>query len=95
MAEGRSADIRNQRFAPIADKAMATWEHLRQQSNVTLGTIELAGSEEPASSDARRHGRRRRRRGARRDEPGRAALAGAEPVPAARHPAPKARSGSW
>ena len=39
-----SADIRNERFAPIADKAMATWEHLRQQSNVTLGRIELAGA---------------------------------------------------
>ncbi len=39
-----SADIRNQRFAPIADKAMAMWEHLRQQSNVTLGKIELVGA---------------------------------------------------
>ena len=39
-----SADIRNQRFAPIADKAMATWEHLRQQSNVELGKIELVGT---------------------------------------------------
>lgn len=39
-----SADIRNERFAPIADKAMATWEHLRQQSNVSLGRIELAGA---------------------------------------------------
>ncbi|MFA5910375.1 MAG: AAA family ATPase [Vicinamibacterales bacterium] len=39
-----SSDIRNQRFAPIADKAMATWEHLRQQSNVTLGKIELVGA---------------------------------------------------
>jgi len=39
-----SADIRNQRFAPIADKAMATWEHLRQNSNVALGRIELAGA---------------------------------------------------
>jgi recombinational DNA repair ATPase RecF len=39
-----SADIRNQRFAPIADKAMAIWEHLRQQSNVTLGKIELVGT---------------------------------------------------
>jgi predicted ATPase len=38
-----SADIRNQRFAPIAEKAMATWEHLRQHSNVTLGKIELVG----------------------------------------------------
>ena len=39
-----SSDIRNQRFAPIADKAMKTWEHLRQQSNVTLGKIELVGA---------------------------------------------------
>jgi hypothetical protein len=39
-----SAEIRNQRFAPIADKAMAIWEHLRQQSNVSLGRIELAGA---------------------------------------------------
>lgn len=39
-----SAEIRNQRFAPIADKAMATWEHLRQQSNVSLGRIELVGA---------------------------------------------------
>jgi energy-coupling factor transporter ATP-binding protein EcfA2 len=39
-----SAEIRNQRFAPIADKAMATWEHLRQQSNVALGRIELVGA---------------------------------------------------
>ena len=39
-----SSDIRNERFAPIADKAMATWEHLRQQSNVSLGRIELAGA---------------------------------------------------
>ena len=39
-----SAEIRNQRFAPIADKAMATWEHLRQQSNVELGRIELTGA---------------------------------------------------
>jgi recombinational DNA repair ATPase RecF len=39
-----SADIRNERFAPIADKAMATWEHLRQQSNVALGRIELVGA---------------------------------------------------
>ncbi len=39
-----AAIIRNDRFAPIADKAMATWEHLRQQSNVALGRIELAGA---------------------------------------------------
>jgi len=39
-----SAAIRNERFAPIADKAMAIWEHLRQQSNVVLGRIELTGA---------------------------------------------------
>jgi predicted ATPase len=39
-----SGEIRNERFAPIADQAMATWQHLRQQSNVELGRIELAGT---------------------------------------------------
>ncbi|MEO8681289.1 MAG: hypothetical protein ABI665_19725, partial [Vicinamibacterales bacterium] len=39
-----SSEIRNERFAPIADKAMAAWEHLRQQSSVTLGKIELVGT---------------------------------------------------
>jgi predicted ATPase len=39
-----SAEIRNERFAPIADQAMATWQHLRQHSNVELGRIELAGT---------------------------------------------------
>jgi recombinational DNA repair ATPase RecF len=38
------ADIRNQRFAPIADQATATWQFLRQNSNVDLGRIELAGT---------------------------------------------------
>lgn len=38
-----SGSIRDDRFAPIADRAMATWEHLRQQSNVALGRIELTG----------------------------------------------------
>jgi hypothetical protein len=39
-----AADIRNQRFAPIADQAMATWRFLRQNSNVELGRIELSGA---------------------------------------------------
>jgi hypothetical protein len=39
-----AAAIRDQRFAPIADEAMATWQHLRQNSNVELGRIELAGT---------------------------------------------------
>ena len=38
-----SAEIRNERFAPIADLAMATWQHLRLHSNVELGRIELTG----------------------------------------------------
>lgn len=42
--KGAGADIRNERFAPIADQAMATWQFLRQSSNVELGRIELAGS---------------------------------------------------
>src|SRR5436190_17107936 len=39
-----SAEVRNQRFAPIAEKAMTAWRDLRQQSNVELGRIELLGS---------------------------------------------------
>lgn len=39
-----SSKLRDDRFAPIADKAMATWQHLRQQSNVELGRIELEGA---------------------------------------------------
>jgi ABC-type Mn2+/Zn2+ transport system ATPase subunit len=42
--KGAVADIRTQRFAPIADQAMATWQFLRQNTNVELGRIELAGS---------------------------------------------------
>src|SRR4030095_9915202 len=42
--KGAAADIRDQRFAPIADQAMATWQFLRQNSNVELGRIELAGA---------------------------------------------------
>jgi energy-coupling factor transporter ATP-binding protein EcfA2 len=39
-----AVDIRNERFAPIADEAMAIWELLRQRSNVELGRIEFEGS---------------------------------------------------
>ena len=38
-----AAGIRDDRFAPIADKAAAIWEHLRQQSHVELGRIQLTG----------------------------------------------------
>jgi hypothetical protein len=38
-----SADIRDERFAPIADAAKAYWDLLRQQSNVELGRVALAG----------------------------------------------------
>ncbi len=37
-------DIRNSRLAPIADQARAIWAQLRQESNVDLGAIRLAGS---------------------------------------------------
>ncbi|MEZ5288039.1 MAG: AAA family ATPase [Vicinamibacterales bacterium] len=36
--------IRNERFAPIAERAMAIWRQLRLQSNVDLGGVELEGS---------------------------------------------------
>jgi DNA repair exonuclease SbcCD ATPase subunit len=39
-----SADIRNQRFAPIADLAQSVWETLRMQSNVELRKIVLTGA---------------------------------------------------
>ena len=38
-----AAGIRDDRFAPIAEKAARTWELLRQQSHVELGRIQLTG----------------------------------------------------
>jgi len=38
-----AAGIRDDRFAPIAEKAAAIWDHLRQQSHVELGRIQLTG----------------------------------------------------
>jgi recombinational DNA repair ATPase RecF len=37
-------DIRNDRLAPLAEQARAIWTMLRQESNVDLGAIRLAGS---------------------------------------------------
>lgn len=37
-------EIRNERFAPIAARAMATWKQLRLQSSVDLGGVELEGA---------------------------------------------------
>jgi hypothetical protein len=37
-------DIRNERMAPLAEQARAIWTMLRQESNVDLGAIRLAGS---------------------------------------------------
>ncbi len=37
-------DIRNERLAPLAEQARAIWRLLRQESNVDLGAIRLAGS---------------------------------------------------
>ena len=37
-------DIRNERLAPLADQARDIWAILRQESNVDLGAIRLAGS---------------------------------------------------
>jgi recombinational DNA repair ATPase RecF len=38
-----AASIRDERFAPIAEKSARIWEHLRQQSHVELGRIQLTG----------------------------------------------------
>jgi recombinational DNA repair ATPase RecF len=37
-------DVRNERLAPLAEQARAIWRMLRQESNVDLGAIRLAGS---------------------------------------------------
>ena len=42
--QGAAATVRDERFAPIAEKAIATWKQLRQQSNVELGKVALAGA---------------------------------------------------
>jgi hypothetical protein len=38
-----AAGIRDDRFAPIAEKSARIWQHLRQQSHVELGRIQLTG----------------------------------------------------
>jgi len=38
------ADLRNERLAPLADRARAIWAQLRQESNVDLGSIRLEGA---------------------------------------------------
>jgi hypothetical protein len=42
--KGATDDIRNERLAPVAEQARVIWRMLRQESNVDLGTIRLAGS---------------------------------------------------
>ena len=42
--KGATDDIRNERLAPLAEQARAIWRMLRQESNVDLGAIRLAGS---------------------------------------------------
>jgi hypothetical protein len=39
-----SGEIRDERFAPVADRAIATWKQLRLRSNVDLGGIDLEGA---------------------------------------------------
>jgi energy-coupling factor transporter ATP-binding protein EcfA2 len=38
-----AAGIRDDRFAPIAERSAGIWDHLRQQSHVELGRIQLTG----------------------------------------------------
>ena len=42
--KGATDAIRNERLAPLAEQARAIWTMLRQESNVDLGAIRLAGS---------------------------------------------------
>jgi hypothetical protein len=42
--KGATDEIRNERLAPLADQARVIWAMLRQESNVDLGAIRLAGS---------------------------------------------------
>ncbi len=41
--KARAGDLRNQRLAPLADRARAIWAKLRQESNVDLGAVRLEG----------------------------------------------------
>ncbi len=41
--QANAGQLRNQRIAPLADKAKEIWAALRQESNVDLGTIRLEG----------------------------------------------------
>lgn len=41
--QSNAGDLRNQRIAPLAEKAKAIWATLRQESNVDLGAIRLEG----------------------------------------------------
>ena len=79
-----SAAWRDERFTPVADRAMAVWKRLRLQSNVDLGGIGLEGDGTATPRLAQRDRRRHARRGSGRDEPGRAPRSGAQPVPPAR-----------
>jgi ABC-type hemin transport system ATPase subunit len=42
--KGATDEIRNERLAPLAKQAKSIWAMLRQESNVDLGAIRLAGS---------------------------------------------------
>jgi recombinational DNA repair ATPase RecF len=39
-----SADLRDERLAPLAEKSRAIWDQLRQESSVDLGAFRLAGT---------------------------------------------------
>src|SRR5258705_474540 len=43
-ARGATADVRNERLAPLADQARAIWTMLRQESNVDLMAFRLTGT---------------------------------------------------
>ena len=80
-----AAGIRDDRFAPIAEKAAGDLGAAPAAEPRRAGADPAHRRGHAAPRGARRHRRRRRGRRPRRDEPGRAALAGAQPVRPARH----------
>ncbi|MEZ5285546.1 MAG: hypothetical protein R2712_12240 [Vicinamibacterales bacterium] len=44
MVQGRAGRPARERFRPIADRAKAIWQQLRQQSNVELEAVALKGT---------------------------------------------------
>jgi hypothetical protein len=42
--KGAAGELRNERMAPFASRSREIWQHLRQESNVALGGVQLVGT---------------------------------------------------